>query len=385
MNLERLPAAFAVLLPASLAAQDFATTVLFCRSDVTASVALGDLDGDGDLDIVYGNGRHYPERNLIYLNDGDGAFHGEYPLFPVARKTYSIALSDLDGDGDLDAVEGTDFGDYNQIFFNSGTGTFTAGPILDSGNGLGGRDLAVRHVVVEDLDGDGAADIVLVTRGGPDVVFWNDSAGGRWTPQWLDQGVTESIKATIGDVDGDGNTDIVIARRGPNAIHFNEGARSFRTVMLSAGAAASTAVAVADLDGRDGLDLVFGNEAGPNTIHWNDGRGGFDLSSTFGTGDDNTRAVRAADLDGDGDLDLIVGNLQRGFMMLGPSSWALPVLDQPNRIYINTGRRSFEDGPTFGQSGSQTRDVAVADLDGDGRWDVVEANDCAANAVHLRR
>lgn len=180
-----LPAAllpFVLVVP--LAAQDFSTTVLLCRSDATSSVALGDLDGDGDLDIVYGNGRHYPNQSLIYFNDGEGALHGEYPLFPVPRKTYAVAL------GDLDAVEGTDLGDYDQVFFNSGNGTFLPGPLLDDGDGLGGRGRAVRDVVVADRDGDGSLDLVLVTRGGPDYLFWNDGSGQRWSAQALDDAAT---------------------------------------------------------------------------------------------------------------------------------------------------------------------------------------------------
>lgn len=361
---------------------DYSSSVLLCRSDVSSSVSAADLDGDGDLDLVYGNGRHYPKQSLIYLNDGGGAFHGEYPLFSIPRKTYDVALADLDGDGDVDAVAGTDFGDYKQVFWNAGNGTFKAGPLLEWEAGLGGRELAVRAVVVSDLDDDGAPDIVMAGRESPDLVFWNES-DGRWTATRLGEEPGASIAVAVADLDLDGDPDIVIGRRGANALFLNQGSRQFRATMPWADIHETTAVAIADLDGRNGPDIVFGNEGTWNRILWNDGNGRFERTTAFGTGGDQTRAIRPGDADGDGDLDLFVGNLQRGFRMLGDAAWALPILDQPNRVYINDGAGGFVAGPTFGQPGSQTRGLAVADFDGDGRVDVAEANDCGTNAVHL--
>lgn len=361
---------------------DYSSSVLLCGSDASSSVSAADLDGDGDPDLVYGNGRHYPKLSLIYFNDGGGAFHGEHPLFPIRRKTYDVALADLDGDGDVDAVAGTDFGDYKEIFWNAGNGTFTAGPLLEREPGLGGRELAVRAVVASDLDDDGAPDIVMVGRESPDLVFWNES-DGRWTATPLGEEPGASITAAVADVDLDGDPDIVVGRRGANALFLNQGSRRFLATTPWEDTDETTEVSIADLDGRDGPDIVFGNEGAWNRIFWNDGRGGFRRQTTFGTGDDQTRAIGAADADGDGDLDLFVGNLQRGFRMLGDASWALPILDQPNRVYLNDGAGGFVAGPTFGQPGSQTRGLAVADFDGDGRLDVAEANDCGTNAVHL--
>lgn len=73
-------------------------------SRLTASVHLGDVDGDGALDVVVANGRHWPEQNRVFLNDGCGGFTLARRLGDEEDGTYAAPLADFDGDGDLDIV-----------------------------------------------------------------------------------------------------------------------------------------------------------------------------------------------------------------------------------------------------------------------------------------
>ena len=94
-------------------------------------VKLGDLDGDGDLDAVVANAVDEPET--VWLNDGGGSFsaHPTTPSFG-ADDSHGLALGDLDGDGDLDAVVVNVLGDPNTTWVNDGAGNFSPHPTTPS-------------------------------------------------------------------------------------------------------------------------------------------------------------------------------------------------------------------------------------------------------------
>jgi len=127
------------------------------HGDITFSVDLGDLDGDGDLDLVCGNGYGVRwQRNRLYLNDGKGHFtdasDGRLP--EDRQSTTCTRLGDIDSDGDLDIVTGG--GRFpSRVYLNDGKGFF--------------RDASVTHLrvvrglspfVLADLDGDGDLDVL---------------------------------------------------------------------------------------------------------------------------------------------------------------------------------------------------------------------------------
>ncbi len=63
----------------------------------TAGIALGDVDGDGDLDVVVADGRHWPEQNWVLLNNGTGHFNTVRRLGRELNTSYAVPLGDLDG------------------------------------------------------------------------------------------------------------------------------------------------------------------------------------------------------------------------------------------------------------------------------------------------
>ena len=190
-----------------------ATSIQGIEITVIVEVAHGDLDGDGDLDLVVHSGTAFN----IWLNDGDVSFT-RHAFIDQLDGPGHVELADLDGDGDLDAFvaigsysSDNEFSEANRVWLNDGAGNLT-----DSGQRLG---LANSHgVALADLDGDGDADAFVTNQGGPDQVWRNDGAG-NFSKIGPPLGSEVGQKVALGDLDGDGLLDAFVANlEGPNRI-----------------------------------------------------------------------------------------------------------------------------------------------------------------------
>ena len=216
------------------------------------SVALGDLDGDGDLDLLTGGGTLFTGfANIsVRFNNGNGTFAGTTSTGLLAG---SLALGDLDGDGDLDliAANGTNTG--VNVRLNDGTGTFSPlMPIAMSSNG---------NLAVGDLDADGDLDFVISKGlGGMAVgVYLNDGSGRFVMAPDVPVGTTPVV--ALGDVDGDGDLDIIAADvQGISTIvRLNNGSGTFAVAPSVPAVSNSTGIALGDVDNDGDLDLLTSN------------------------------------------------------------------------------------------------------------------------------
>jgi hypothetical protein len=278
-------------------------------------VALGDLDGDGDLDaIVAGTAppsqvevsQDGPGSTQVWLNQG-GIQGGNEGSFALGQSfgpfsEYGVAIGDVDNDMVLDVLV---VGNSNQVWLNNGNATFTAGPTFPF--------QFSESAALADLDGDGWLDAVIAdSASGPNNrVWWND---GNWVPGpgSFTQGAalpTTSLMqgVAIGNLDADSLPDIFLAGSGPDQIYWNEGARTFSTAGPLSVSDSSWAVALADVDGDNLLDAVVANiTAEPNRLWHNDGGRLFTVTQEFGDEFGNywSRGVGLSDLNGDGSADL---------------------------------------------------------------------------------
>ncbi len=311
------------------------------------SLALGDLDGDGDLDAVTGS---YVQPAVAYLNDGAGVFAPTGQTLPVFLSS-RVILADFDGDGDLDAfVLSHSF--PSRILFNDGMAGFTEGQqSLGSSSALGAD--------AGDVDGDGDTDLFVTgVDGHVNTVAFNDGAGA-FTYSSQNNGPSARSVA-LGDLDGDGDLDAFLTQAGGpgamlgNRVLLNDGAGLFADTGQLLGDRFGTDVELADLDGDGDLDAfvanssAFGNDPA-NTVWRNDGQGSFeDTGQQLGAADSND--VDLADLDGDGDVDAFVAD-----------SFS------PETVWLNDGTGLFTgNGQALGDSSAQNLEVSLGDLDGDG-------------------
>jgi len=172
--------------------------VLGTEKQKSASIGYGDIDQDGDIDILVANGRHWPEQNKVYFNNGLGIFTVSKSLGGQSTTSYATVLGDIDGDGDLDVIVGNDMAP-NCIFKNDGKGHFT------KGNDFGEAYAPTRNLVLSDIDQDGDLDILITNRGSQNEICINDSKGQFNEKLGFGTADDSTIDMKVADMDGDGD------------------------------------------------------------------------------------------------------------------------------------------------------------------------------------
>jgi hypothetical protein len=340
-------------------------------NDATTSLAVGDMDGDGDLDIVVGNGG---QQSAVYLNNGlnPPSFTASVPFGTPTDSTSSVALGDMDGDGNLDIVVGN-AGQQSAVYLNSGA----VPPVFTSAIPFGPAADSTISVAVGDADGDGDLDIAAGNAPSgaafaPDRLYLNDgqSLPSFGTAHQIGSANDQTTTISFGDVDGDDDLDIVVGGFGQGLIHFNDGAGNYTTsTAYGIGATVSRTLTLGDIDGDGDIDIVTGNVLQPNLVFVNDGSGNFPaiLRREYGTrGNDNVGEVALGDMDNDGDLDIVVGQIL-----------------QQNRIFLNDGAGDLERRRPFGSGGPPTMGIASGDLNGDQLPDLVVGQFEAPGAIYF--
>jgi hypothetical protein len=304
------------------------------------TMALADLDGDGDQDLLWGD---FFEPGLLLIENTGSCrelnLHGtpvSWPASaPIRTSGYNApTVGDLDGDHSLDVLVGVLGGAFNPT-------TTAANNLLHLARTPAGWTLRTRRFLgtvdigneswpaLADIDGDGDLDVLMANRiEGDDqstgAMYLLTNTGTARAPAFRESGKVANLTGfqsapAIADLDGDGDLDMITGSYGP-ALSFwrNDGTRAAPRFVLADSAVAriprgsSTVPALADLDGDGDLDLVVGEAAGNLNVFMNTGSRTaprFELAGERWQGVDATRrsAPTFADLDADGDMDLVVG------------------------------------------------------------------------------
>jgi len=260
---------------------------------------------DGDLDAVIAN--YY--QAYVWVNDGTGGFD-PHPINHNLNEVYNYdtVLGDLDSDGDLDLIFARHEGGPDAVWMNDGSGNFSYFTSFGSGSSRG--------IALGDIDNDGDLDAV-VAQDASDKTWINDGSG-NYTPHSTTPsfGTGQSWELALGDLNNDGHLDVVISKDGPETTWLNNGAGSFtpHPTAPSFGGGNSRGLALSDMDGDGDLDVVITNNTDEvQTIWLNNGSGAFSphpLVPKFDAASQFSKAVGLGDIDGNGSLDAIIAKTE---------------------------------------------------------------------------
>ena len=334
-----------------------------------ASVMLGDVNRDGKLDVIVANQR---DNNVtVMLGDGKGSFTpAPGSPFPSGNSPNDIAVGDVNGDGKLDLAFANHDTKYVTVLLGDGRGGFAAAP--NSPFTVNSRPHP-HGIAFGDFNGDRNLDFVVDDWGNNRVtVVFGDGKGNFASP-----GVSFAVgqmpyqRVRVADVNKDGRPDIITTNTegGDVSVLLGDGRGGFTPAPGSPFKANPRpfGVAIADVNGDGKLDLAVVNFSGQGndssddaiTILLGNGDGTFKPApaSPFTSGRSPV-AVAVGDVNGDGIADVASANMGSNniTLLLGGRDGMRPAPGSPFTV------------------GSHPESIAFGDLNGDGKADIVVAN-----------
>jgi hypothetical protein len=355
-----------------LTAADFSTEQNFSTGTTEPNkiAATGDLDGDGKPDIIIADGSGTNIMLILRNTGGNGTASFETALsINTGGYNTSLAVGDIDGDGKLDIVEvNYNNSSYVKVYLNTTTAVGSisfAGPInliTDA------AQYKLRNVAISDLDGDGKADIAVVDNSGSVLLYRNTGSVGTvsFAAKVQYAAGTGPQGIMIGDIDADGLPDLAItnADGGGTSIRVLRNTSTSGIFNFVSSGNFTTGggpydLALGDLDGDGQLDIATVNYSGQNvSVLLNTttavGAISFAIKTDFAIGRSALK-IALGDLNGDGRLDVVI--TQSGAVM---------------SIFTNTtttaGSVTFAPMIDIAGTGNSLQAI-IGDLDGDGKTD----------------
>jgi hypothetical protein len=305
------------------------------------SVAVGDLNGDGNEDLAMATSSFSWQRGYvaIFIGEGDGSFNEVSPCHEGYVR-YSVAIDDFNGDGNQDLVVG---GGGVFVILGHGDGSFES---EGSGHpGVGGAMIAIG-----DFNGDGNEDVAGLGEGNIVSIVIGKGDGSLTTASYYESG---GFSIAVGDFDSDGNQDLASVGFDVVTVFMGVGDGSFGEASFYLENYYTTSIVVGDFNEDSHQDLAVAGDS--VFILFGTGDGGFGDISIYGAGDYSLGAIAVGDFNEDGHQDLTVTSLYSVGILLG------------------LGNGTFSEATYFG-AGDRPVSIAVGDFNEDGHEDLAVAD-----------
>nr|WP_298100162.1 FG-GAP-like repeat-containing protein [uncultured Shinella sp.] len=260
---------------------------------------LADMDGDGDLDVIYASYNN-PIVKVLY-NDGTGGYQAGSQIYVYPGQKTIIAC-DVNGDGNRDAVALSSDNSIT-VFLGNGQGGFQS---ITSNTSL--SSLSSNSLALADMNGDGKLDIVTSSSSNKAVfVLLGDGEGGFSTESGYDlDWLNAPYVVTIADVNGDGKLDALTGNYNTVSVLLGDGTGHFISSTNVSVERDPKSIAVADINGDGKLDLITANSFSSSvSVRWGGGSGGFSGGMDIAVGN-SPETVKVADVNKDGKMDIVV-------------------------------------------------------------------------------
>ncbi len=320
------------------------------------------VSGFGELRLQGGYGVAGGIQSGLGGAIGTGSFGGSASYTTESQRSYALVLGDLNGDGILDLVTAGDSGPgMATVRLGTGDGTF------GTATSYGAESSGSFALSLGDLNGDGILDLVTGGYGASGTVTVRLGAGDGSFGGTTTYGTSSVNGISLGDLNGDDILDLVTTEGGAVAIRLGNGSGSFgASTTYSASTAAD--VTLGDLNGDGIFDIVTagGVGGGVATVALGNGNGSFGATTSYVTEDTFSTSVTLGDLNGDGILDLVTAGYGGGYgsgtgfftvrLGTGSGSFGMATSYETQSSYIGS-----------------SLDVTLGDLNGDGVLDLVSA------------
>jgi streptogramin lyase len=321
----------------------------FAVGSTPDSVATGDFNNDGNLDLVVAN---FGSGTIsVMLGNGDGTFQPAVN-YQVGSGPNGFVIGDFNGDGTLDIAVGNFYSNTVSVLLGNGDGTFQQAVNYAVGSG------PANVMAGADLTGSGIVDLVTANLNDGTVSVLMGNGDGTFQAAVNYQAGPGAIGVVAGDFNNDGKIDLATANYYGNSVSIllGNGDGTFAAPTTYSVGGSPFFITVADFRGTGQTDLAVANLAGGVSVLLSNGDGTLQPAVTYAAGA-NPTAVVAGDVNGDGKIDLVVSNY-------GSNNVS---------VLLGNGDGTFQSPQNF-SAGSGPNGVILGDFNGDGKFDIAVAN-----------